>query len=276
MKKWYILFLSLFMTISSAYAETWVPSGNDKPPIIFVDIDNIYKTTNNNIIYAIRYFKDNNVGDIVSTIYANYDNDTAGIIDSHPYKKHLPYDFKIDNNLKMQTVDSDSIIYNSYIMVKNIAEKKKLKKCPKKFYMYDKYKNIIAFNNTSFSVKMTEEFKNLKSGMTVYFIVNPKTLSNKKIYWKNAVPDGNISQTYFTAIVNKVTYETNYYTSTGNSSKSYYATFNIQDLYINNKKYQVDAEINTYNAEYVRENSFTNNYNITINSDLNITDEIKD
>lgn len=275
MKKYIVLLFTLMMSIVSAYAETWVPSGNTKAPIIFVDTDNIYKTISNNTVYAIRYFKDNNVGDIISTVYADFDENTAAIIDSHPYKKDLPYDFKIDDTLKMQPVDVNSSIYSSYIMVKNIAQKKKLKECPEKFQMYDKYKNIIAFKNTGFSVKMQEKFENLESGMTVHFVVNPRTLKNSDIYWTNVEPNGNIYRAYFVARVNDVISESNYSSSSGRYYTTYYVSFDVEDLYINNKQYYVNAKVDASHKGYVSENPFTYNYNITLGFDLETSDERK-
>ena len=276
MKKLVIVFFYILISILPVSAETWVSSKNTKPPIIFVDIDNIYKTTSNKIVYAIRYFKNNDIGDIISTIYANFDDNTAGVIDSHPYKKDLPYDFKIDGSLKMQPVDLNSTIYDSYIMVKNISQKKKLKECPEKFQLYDKYKNIIAFKNTDFSVKMPKSFKDLGIGDTVHFDVNPRTLKNTKIYWNNIDSSGNIYSAYFVAKVNDITYETTYSATTGRAYTSYYGSFDIEDLCINDRQYFVYAKVDGYHKGYVSENSFTNNYNITLELDLETSDERKE
>lgn len=123
---------------------------------------------------------------------------------------------------------------------------------------------LIASSYTKFSVKMMKPFEELSQGETLKFIVNPRTLKNKKINWVPLNLSEN-SKPFFVGTVKKVNVRP-YKRTDGTMYYFYSASFNIDKLVVNGKSYKVNG---SFEAD---ENYMTHNYNVVLNSEFQNSD----
>ena len=123
---------------------------------------------------------------------------------------------------------------------------------------------LIASAYTKISVKMMKPFEELSQGETLKFIVNPRSLKNKKINWGTLNLSEN-SKPFFVGTVEKVNVRP-YKSSDGTMYYFYSASFNINKLIVNGKSYKVNG---SFEAD---ENNMTHNYNVVLNSEFQDSD----
>ncbi len=119
---------------------------------------------------------------------------------------------------------------------------------------------IILKKGTILSVKLKDNFSNLKIGDEKNLVINPRTLRSKKIKWNSLA----VSLDNPPYIIGKVFDVTNEY-SIARSSNVDKLQMNFKSIVINNIEYPIKAQFKTIdNSNKATENTATYNYNLIL------------